>query len=77
MRRIDTYLRTWVIVMSLIPGWYPGHEVHVDLNIWASAEISNDLPGPSKVSGIMEGKKETYLAAAASSPDQCNTSWYR
>lgn len=28
-----TYLRTWMIDKSLIPGWNPGHDMHVDLKI--------------------------------------------
>ena len=29
----NTYLRTWMIDRSLIPGWKPAQEVHVDLKI--------------------------------------------
>jgi hypothetical protein len=33
-----------------MPGWYPAHEVHVDLKIWASVDMSSEREAPSTVS---------------------------
>lgn len=51
-----------MIDKSLIPGWNPGHDMHVDLKICASVDISNERDAPSKVSDILKGRWNSYLA---------------
>ena len=43
---VMAHFRTCVIWRSLIPGWYPAHEVQVILKTKASFEMSNDLDDP-------------------------------
>lgn len=56
-----TYLRTCVTARSLMPGWKPGHAMHVDLKICASDDMSNERDAPSEVSQIVRWERNSYL----------------